>query len=79
MVYVMAAVQVRELSPDAHRRLKARAALAGQSLSEYLRIELERLASLPTAAEISSRVRARGSVGGTASADIVRAERDQRS
>lgn len=30
-------VQIRNLPDDDHRRLKARAALAGQSLSEYLR------------------------------------------
>jgi antitoxin FitA len=74
----MAAVQVRDLSPDAHRRLKARAALSGQSLSEYLRIELERLASFPTISELSERIQTRGSVGGMSGAELVRADRDER-
>ena len=49
-------IQVRGVSEEAHRRLKARAALNGQSLSEYLRLELERIAELPTMEEMLERV-----------------------
>jgi plasmid stability protein len=52
----MAMIQVRGVSDEAHRRLKARAALNGQSLSEYLRLELERIAELPTMEEMLDRV-----------------------
>ena len=52
----MAMIQVRGVSDEAHRRLKARAALNGQSLSEYLRLELERIAELPTMEEMLERV-----------------------
>jgi hypothetical protein len=72
------AVQIRDLSDEAHRRLKARAALGGQSLSEYLRIELERVASLPTLDEMLERVSARAPVGGERGADAVRAGRGSR-
>ena len=35
-------VQIRNVPDDVHRKLKARAALAGMSISEYLLRELER-------------------------------------
>jgi hypothetical protein len=55
-------VQIRDVPQEAHRTLKARAALAGTSLSEYLRTELVRIASRPTPEELAARVRARGTV-----------------
>jgi plasmid stability protein len=55
-------VQIRDLPEDVHRILKARAAAAGVSLSQYLRLELSRTASRPTPAELDARVRARGAV-----------------
>jgi antitoxin FitA len=55
-------VQIRDVPDDVHRTLKARAALAGVSLSEYLRGVLTRAASRPTPAELSARIRARGAV-----------------
>ena len=53
-------VQIRDVPEDVHGTLKARAALAGVSLSEYVRSVLARAASRPTPAELSARVRARG-------------------
>lgn len=41
-------MQVRNVPDAVHRVLKSRAALAGLSLSDYLRIELERIAEVPT-------------------------------
>jgi len=51
-------VQVRDVPDEVHRTLKARAAESGVSLSEYLRAELTRLASLPTPGEVMQRLRA---------------------
>jgi antitoxin FitA len=55
-------LQVRDLPEDVHRTLKARAAAAGVSLSEYVRAELGRVAERPTVDELAARVRARGEV-----------------
>lgn len=55
-------VQIRDVPEDVHGALKARAALAGVSMSEYLRALLARTAARPTSAELSARVRARGQV-----------------
>lgn len=75
----MPMIQVRGVSDGAHRRLKARAALKGQSLSEYLRLELEQLAALPTMEEMIERVAQDEPVDlGEPAADLVRREREAR-
>jgi plasmid stability protein len=74
----MAMIQIRGVSERARRRLKARAALEGKSLSEYLRVELEELASLPTLDEIAERVAALDPVGGEPAATALQAERARR-
>ena len=71
----MGVIQIRGVSDSAHRRLKARAALAGQSLSEYLRLELERHARLPTIEEMVALVADDEPVGGEPSSRAIRAER----
>jgi antitoxin FitA len=53
-------VQIRDVPEEVHRTLKARAAIAGVSLSEYVRSVLTRTASRPTPSELSARVKARG-------------------
>ncbi len=55
-------VQIKDVPEDTHRTLKARAALAGVSLSEYLRTMLERSAARPTPEELGARIAARGKV-----------------
>jgi plasmid stability protein len=55
----VAHIQIRNVPPDLHRLLKARAAKAGMSLSEYLLSELKRDAELPTMDEWLARVRSR--------------------
>ncbi len=55
-------VQIRDVPEHVHRTLKARAALAGVSLSEYLRGVLTRTAARPTPAELSARISARGAI-----------------
>ncbi len=73
-------IQIRNVPDELHRRLKARAALAGQSLSEYLLAEIRRSATLPTRAEIVDRLRRLPRVKVQESAaealDAVRAGRD---
>jgi len=71
-------VQVRDVPEDVHRTLKARAAAAGVSLSEYVRSVLARSASRPTPAELAVRIKTRGAVSlDEPSQSIVRAIRDR--
>ena len=52
-------VQIRNVPDALHRKLKVRAASSGQTLSDYLRIELERLAARPTRDEMLTRIHSR--------------------
>lgn len=52
-------LQVRNISADTLTALKDRARAAGMSLSDYARIELERVVSTPTAEELFARARTR--------------------
>jgi hypothetical protein len=45
-------VQVKGVPESVHRTLKARAALRGQTLSDHLRGEMERIARRPAAEEL---------------------------
>ena len=58
----MKMVQVRNVPEPLHRILKARAALAGMSLSDYLLAELRRIAARPSREELLERLRRRQSV-----------------
>ncbi len=49
-------IQIRHVPDAVHRRLRSRAALAGMSLSDYLRRELELAAERLTPAEIRKRL-----------------------
>jgi plasmid stability protein len=53
-------IQVRNVADDVHRTLKARAAAAGVSLSDYIKRDLEEAAAHPTLEEIDARVASRG-------------------
>lgn len=72
-------VQVRNVPDALHRKLKARAALAGMSLSDYILAELKRSLERPTRQELLERLaqRPRAKVS-TSPAEAVRAERDGR-
>jgi len=52
-------VQIRNVPDDLHRKLKARAALAGMSISEFLLREIERSLKRPTREELLARLRSR--------------------
>jgi len=52
-------LQVRNVPDALHRILKARAALAGMSLSDYVLRELRRAAERPTPEELRKRIESR--------------------
>ena len=71
-------VQIRNVPETLHRELKARAALAGMSLSDYLLGEMRELAERPTIEELRRRLRSRTQTSPSVGpADAVRAERDR--
>ena len=49
-------IRIRNVPDALHRKLKARAAMAGMSLSDYLLSELRRTAEVPTPAELEERL-----------------------
>ncbi|OGW68497.1 MAG: hypothetical protein A3A88_01430 [Nitrospirae bacterium RIFCSPLOWO2_01_FULL_62_17] len=72
-------IQLRHVPDDLHRKLKARAALSGLSLSDYLLQEVRRVAERPTVVELRSRLAHRAPVTPTVPpAQAVRAEREGR-
>lgn len=50
-------IQIRNVPDDLHRTLKARAAGAGMTLSDYLLSEIEQIAEKPTLSEMMERLR----------------------
>lgn len=72
-------IQVRNVPDTLHRSLKARAAMAGMSLSDYLLAEMREIAERPTLSELRDRLQRRERVAVPVSAAaIIRAERDSR-
>lgn len=75
----MKALQIRNVPDDVHRRLKARAAMEGTSLSELALSELRKSLERPTRRELIERVQARErAVVSQSPADAVRDERVSR-
>lgn len=78
----MATIQVRNIPEDIHRVYRVRAASAGQSLQEYLRLHLIEFAATATPAEIVADVERdiarEGSEGfaTTPAADLIRRDRE---
>ena len=72
-------IQLRHVPEALHRTLKARAAKAGLSLSDYLLGEIRRIAERPTLEEMVERLRQRRPARLSVSpAEILRSERDSR-
>jgi plasmid stability protein len=72
-------VQIRNVPTELHRRLKARAAMEGLSMSDYVLRELRKSLDRPTRQEILERLRAlppRRLEPGPA--EVIRDERDSR-
>ena len=69
----MGMIQIRNVPDNLHRKLKARAAEAGMSLSDYLLRMAERDAERLTTAEFLDRVRSREPVAaGIDPVDVIR-------
>jgi plasmid stability protein len=72
-------IQLRNVPDSLHRSLKARAAMAGMSLSDYLIAEIKEIAERPTLGELRDRLRTRKAVTlPFDSARLVREEREAR-
>ena len=72
-------IQVRNVPDSVHRILKSRAAQAGMSLSDYLLVELRKIAERPTMDELRKRLQQREPVTlPISAAQAVREERDSR-
>ena len=72
-------IQIRNVPETLHRTLKARAALAGMSLSDFLLVEIREVAARPTVDELRRRIAGRTSVSPSVPpAEAVRRERDDR-
>lgn len=73
----MPSVQIKNVPPKVHRVLRKRAAAAGQSMQEYLLIQLTRQAETETLEEVLDR--AGGRAGGSLGFDfVVESLRDDR-
>ena len=71
-------IQIRNVPDGLHRRLKARAALEGKSLSDYLLAEIREIAERPTIEEMRARLAVRAPVAPSVEpARAVREERDR--
>ncbi len=72
-------IQLRNVPDELHRKLKARAANAGMTLSDFLIREARLVAERPTLEEMRRRLEALPPVRLDVSvADIIREERDRR-
>jgi len=72
-------VQIRNVPPEFHRRLKARAALEGMSMSEYILREVGKALERPSRAEVLERLRSRPLRRlKRNAAELIRAEREAR-
>jgi hypothetical protein len=78
-IHMSKMIQLRHVPDALHRQLKARAALLGLPLSDYLIREVRKIAEQPTPEEMRDRLRQRDPYRGkTAPTDVVRVERDSR-
>ncbi len=72
-------IQIRHVPAEIHRILKARAAMAGMSLSDYLLDEVRRMAKQPTLEEMLKRLASLEPVEiHPSAAEMIREERDSR-
>ena len=75
----MPSVQIKNVPPEVHRVLRRRAAIAGQSLQEYLLATLKQQTQEETLEEVLDRAagRADGSLGFSFAAESLRNERQR--
>jgi antitoxin FitA len=55
----MANIEIRNVPPELRRKLKARAAEEGLTLSDYMLRLAQRIADVPTPEELARRIRSR--------------------
>lgn len=79
VLHMSTMIQIRNVPEGLHRELKARAAKAGKTLSDYLLEMIRAAAERPEPDVLLHRIRERSAVYPSESpADAVRAERDAR-
>jgi plasmid stability protein len=72
-------VQIRNVPSEFHRRLKARAAVEGMSMSDYILREVGKALDRPTRQEVLTRLRGPAPrILRRKPADLIREERDAR-
>jgi plasmid stability protein len=72
-------VQIRNVPAEFHRRLKARAAIEGMSMSDYILREIGKALDRPTRQEVLERIRSRPLRHlKRSAAEVIRAERETR-
>jgi antitoxin FitA len=76
----MPSIQIKDVPPDVHAELRRRAALAGQSLQEYLLARLQEDVSHPDLDELLTRAggRSGGRVSFAAAVSTIRRDRQAR-
>lgn len=74
----MMMLQVRNMPDEMHRLLKARAAMAGVSMSDYVLRELQRALERPERAELLRRLGEQPRTLTSSPTDLIREERDAR-
>ncbi len=79
VIHMSKMIQLRNVPDALHRHLKARAAMAGMSLSDYLLSEIREIAARPTLAEMRERLHQREPVlAKFDTAQLLRQEREGR-
>jgi antitoxin FitA len=71
-------IQIRNVPDDLHRRLKARAAEQGLTLSDYLLRLAEEDAETLSWEELDKRIRRRPRIRGISGAELIREGREER-
>ena len=66
-------LQIRDVPEDIHATIRARAALAGKTVSQYLLEIVTGIAKQPTLKEVADRIKARTAGGGPTGEDILTA------
>lgn len=74
-----AMIQIRNVPDELHRRIKARAALAGMSMSEFLLKEIDKIMLRPSREELLERIASYPETTlSVDAASLVREERERR-
>ena len=78
VVHMSKMIQIRNVPDDLHRDLKKRAALAGMSMSDYIKRELDRKSRKSTIKEIAARSQGRSKESSLTTQDVVDTIREMR-